>query len=44
MTAAVTFTKRRGFSFSQAGYVAALFLIAEYEHGRGKNETTKAQR
>lgn len=44
MTATVTFAKRRGFSFSPAGYVAALFLIAEYEHGRGKNETTKAQR
>lgn len=36
--------KRRGFSLSPAGYVAALFLIAEYEHGRGKREITKAQR
>lgn len=30
------FTKRRGFSLSYAGYVAALFLIAEYEHDRCK--------
>ena len=36
--------KRRGFSLSPAGYVATLFLIAEYEHGRGKREITKAQR
>ena len=36
--------KRRGFSLSPTGYVAALFLIAEHEHGRGKREITKAQR
>ena len=36
--------KRRGFSFSLAGYVSALFLIAAHEHGRGKREITKAQR
>lgn len=36
--------KRRGFSLSLAGYVAALFLIAAHEHGRGKREITKAQR
>lgn len=36
--------KRRYFSLSAAGYVAALFLIAAYEQDRGKRETTKAQR
>lgn len=36
--------KGRGFSLSPVGYVAALFLIAAYEHGRGKREITKAQR
>lgn len=36
--------KGRYFSLSPTGYVAALFLIAEHEHGRGKREITKAQR